>query len=146
MRRTLKQAIKCKVGFSESYHGFRSFGQMLEEAQARKWLTLQHARSKLGGYPTTTSCCGGLSRFIRRHRPTIRWDSSDEKGSVTNDNHEQLSPTHSTHPIQRGSRCADRHPAWRLFLELVLVTSLPITQLILLRDREQLRDQDQLQK
>ena len=33
----VKQAIKRrKPGFSESYHGFRSFGQMLEEAQDRK--------------------------------------------------------------------------------------------------------------
>lgn len=46
----VKQAIKRrKPGFSEGYHGFRSFGQLLEEAQARGLLTLQHDE-KSGGY------------------------------------------------------------------------------------------------
>lgn len=46
----VKQALKRrKPGFSESYHGFRSFGQLLEEAQARGLLTLQHDE-KSGGY------------------------------------------------------------------------------------------------
>ena len=55
----IKQAIKRrKPGFSESYHGFRSFGQMLEEAQARKLLTLQHDE-KSGGYLVTTCAAEG---------------------------------------------------------------------------------------
>ena len=38
----VKQALKRrKPGFNESYYGFRSFGKLLEEAQARKLLTLQ---------------------------------------------------------------------------------------------------------
>ena len=38
---TLKSAIKRrKPDFSESYHGFKAFGQLLEEAQARGLLTL----------------------------------------------------------------------------------------------------------
>ncbi len=46
----VKQALKRrKPGFSESYHGFRSFGQLLEEAQSRGLLTLQ-ADEKSGGY------------------------------------------------------------------------------------------------
>ena len=50
----VKQAIKRrKPGFSESYHGFRSFGQMLEEAQARNLLMLQHDE-KSGGHLITT--------------------------------------------------------------------------------------------
>jgi uncharacterized protein (TIGR00288 family) len=46
----IKQALKRrKPGFSESYHGFRTFGQLLEEAQARKLLELEHDE-KSGGY------------------------------------------------------------------------------------------------
>lgn len=46
----VKQALKRrKPGFSEGYHGFRSFGQLLEEAQTRGLLTLQ-ADEKSGGY------------------------------------------------------------------------------------------------
>jgi uncharacterized protein (TIGR00288 family) len=38
----VKQALKRrKPGFNESYYGFRSFGKLLEEAAARKLLTLQ---------------------------------------------------------------------------------------------------------
>jgi uncharacterized protein (TIGR00288 family) len=38
----VKQALKRrKPGFNESYYGFRSFGKLLEEAQARKLLTLE---------------------------------------------------------------------------------------------------------
>jgi len=46
----VKQAIKRrKPGFDESYHGFGTFGKLLEEAQARKLLTLEHDE-KSGGY------------------------------------------------------------------------------------------------
>jgi uncharacterized protein (TIGR00288 family) len=46
----VKQALKRrKPGFSERYHGFRSFGQLLELAQARKLLELEHDE-KSGGY------------------------------------------------------------------------------------------------
>jgi hypothetical protein len=46
----VKQALKRrKPGFSETYHGFKSFGQLLEEAQARKLLALEHDE-KSGGY------------------------------------------------------------------------------------------------
>jgi uncharacterized protein (TIGR00288 family) len=46
----VKQALKRrKPGFNESYHGFRSFGELLEEAQARKLLELEHDE-KSGGY------------------------------------------------------------------------------------------------
>jgi uncharacterized protein (TIGR00288 family) len=46
----VKQALKRrKPGFNESYHGFRSFGQLLEEAQTRGLLTLEHDE-KSGGY------------------------------------------------------------------------------------------------
>jgi uncharacterized protein (TIGR00288 family) len=46
----VKQALKRrKPGFNESYHGFRSFGKMLEEMQARKMLILEHDE-KSGGY------------------------------------------------------------------------------------------------
>jgi uncharacterized protein (TIGR00288 family) len=46
----VKQAVKRrKPGFNESYHGFRTFGQLLEEAQARGLLTLEHDE-KSGGY------------------------------------------------------------------------------------------------
>jgi hypothetical protein len=38
----IKQALKRrKPGFNESYYGFRSFGKLLEEAEARKLLTLE---------------------------------------------------------------------------------------------------------
>ena len=46
----VKQALKRrKPGFSETYHGFRTFGQLLEEAEKRQLLELQHDE-KSGGY------------------------------------------------------------------------------------------------
>lgn len=46
----VKQALKRrKPGFSESYHGFKSFNQLLQEAQKLGLLTLQHDE-KSGGY------------------------------------------------------------------------------------------------
>ncbi len=46
----VKQTLKRrKPGFSESYHGFRSFSELLEEAQTRKLLQLEHDE-KSGGY------------------------------------------------------------------------------------------------
>ena len=49
----VKQALKRrKPGFNESYHGFNSFGKMLEEMQSRGMLTLVHDK-KSGGYIIT---------------------------------------------------------------------------------------------
>lgn len=46
----IKQALKRrKPGFNERYHGFRTFGELLEEAQVRKLLELEHDE-KSGGY------------------------------------------------------------------------------------------------
>jgi uncharacterized protein (TIGR00288 family) len=46
----VKQAIKRrKPSFSESYHGFRSFGLLLEEMQKQDLLKLEHDK-KSGGY------------------------------------------------------------------------------------------------
>jgi len=46
----VKQALKRrKPGFSETYHGFRTFSKLLEEAQTRKLLELEHDE-KSGGY------------------------------------------------------------------------------------------------
>lgn len=46
----VKQALKRrKPGFNESYHGFRTFGALLEEAEARKLLELEYDE-KSGGY------------------------------------------------------------------------------------------------
>ena len=46
----VKQTLKRrKPGFNESYHGFRSFGQLLEEAQSQGLLTLE-LDEKSGGY------------------------------------------------------------------------------------------------
>ncbi len=46
----VKQTLKRRnPGFNETYHGFRNFGQLLEEAQARHLLTLQ-LDEKSGGY------------------------------------------------------------------------------------------------
>lgn len=46
----VKQALKRrKPGFNESYHGYRSFSELLEDAQTRKLLTLEHDE-KSGGY------------------------------------------------------------------------------------------------
>jgi uncharacterized protein (TIGR00288 family) len=45
----VKQALKRrKPGFNESYYGFRSFGKLLEEMEARKLLSLEHDE-KSGG-------------------------------------------------------------------------------------------------
>ena len=46
----IKQALKRrKPGFNETYHGFRTFGKLLEEAQERKLLVLEYDE-KSGGY------------------------------------------------------------------------------------------------
>jgi hypothetical protein len=46
----VKQALKRrKPGFNESYHGYRSFSELLEDAQTRKLLTMEHDE-KSGGY------------------------------------------------------------------------------------------------
>lgn len=46
----VKQALKRrKPGFSERYHGFRNFGELLEEAQKRKLIELE-LDDKSGGY------------------------------------------------------------------------------------------------
>jgi uncharacterized protein (TIGR00288 family) len=46
----IKQTLKRrKPGFNESYYGFRSFNQLLEEAQARRILELE-PEEKSGGY------------------------------------------------------------------------------------------------
>jgi uncharacterized protein (TIGR00288 family) len=46
----IKQALKRRrPGFNETYHGFRSFGQLLEEAQARKLIEIEKDE-KSGGY------------------------------------------------------------------------------------------------
>jgi uncharacterized protein (TIGR00288 family) len=46
----VKQALKRrKPGFSEGYHGFRSFGKLLEEMEEQQYLRLEHDQ-KSGGY------------------------------------------------------------------------------------------------
>jgi uncharacterized protein (TIGR00288 family) len=46
----IKQALKRqRPGFNESYHGFKSFNQLLEEAQARRLIDLEKDE-KSGGY------------------------------------------------------------------------------------------------
>ena len=46
----VKQTLKRrKPSFNESYHGFRTFGKLLEEAQSRKLLELEYD-DKSGGY------------------------------------------------------------------------------------------------
>ncbi len=46
----VKQTLKRrKPGFNEAFHGFRTFGKLLEEAGARKLLQLEHDE-KSGGY------------------------------------------------------------------------------------------------
>jgi uncharacterized protein (TIGR00288 family) len=46
----VKQALKRrKPGFNESYYGFRTFSDLLEDAQERKLLALEHDQ-KSGGY------------------------------------------------------------------------------------------------
>ena len=53
----IKQALKRqRPGFNESYHGFKSFNQLLEEAQARKLIELEKDE-KSGGY--TVKAVGG---------------------------------------------------------------------------------------
>jgi uncharacterized protein (TIGR00288 family) len=49
----VKQALKRrKPGFSERYHGFRSFSELLEEMEKRKMVQLEHDQ-KSGGYIVT---------------------------------------------------------------------------------------------
>ena len=50
----VKQALKRrKPGFNETYYSFRSFGKLLEEAEARKLITLEHD-DKSGGVIITS--------------------------------------------------------------------------------------------
>ncbi len=50
----IKQALKRqRPGFNESYHGFRSFNQLLEEAATRKLIALEKDE-KSGGYVVRT--------------------------------------------------------------------------------------------
>jgi uncharacterized protein (TIGR00288 family) len=50
----IKQALKRrKPGFNETYHGFRTFSKLLEAAQARGLLQLEHDE-KSGGYIVTS--------------------------------------------------------------------------------------------
>jgi uncharacterized protein (TIGR00288 family) len=49
----VKQALKRrKPGFNESYHGFRSFGKLLEQMESQGMLKLEHDQ-KSGGYIIT---------------------------------------------------------------------------------------------
>jgi len=49
----VKQALKRrKPGFNETYHGFRSFGKLLEEMASKKMITMEHDQ-KSGGYIIT---------------------------------------------------------------------------------------------
>ena len=49
----IKQTLKRRrPGFNESYYGFESFGKMLEEAESRGFLTLEHD-DRSGGYIIT---------------------------------------------------------------------------------------------
>jgi len=49
----VKQALKRrKPGFNESYHGFRSFGKLLEEMESSGMVTMEHDQ-KSGGYIIT---------------------------------------------------------------------------------------------
>jgi len=49
----VKQALKRrKPGFSERYHGFRSFSELLEKMEEQKLVTLEHDK-KSGGYIVT---------------------------------------------------------------------------------------------
>lgn len=46
----IKQTLKRrKPGFNETYHGFRTFGKLLEAAQENKLLELEYDE-KSGGY------------------------------------------------------------------------------------------------
>jgi len=50
----IKQALKRqRPGFNETYHGFRSFSQLLEEAQARRLIEIEKDE-KSGGYVVKT--------------------------------------------------------------------------------------------
>jgi uncharacterized LabA/DUF88 family protein len=50
----VKQALKRRnPGFDESYHGFRTFSEMLQEAERRKLIQLEHDE-KSGGYIITS--------------------------------------------------------------------------------------------
>ena len=62
----IKQTLKRqKLGFSESHYGFRSFGQLLEEAAKRGALTLERDK-KSGGYITD-----GASLPVVRNSPML---------------------------------------------------------------------------
>ena len=68
---TLKQAIKRrKPGFNESYYGFRAFGNLLEEAQARGLLELGRDE-KSGTYVYRSSSAVAESNPAVEASPTV---------------------------------------------------------------------------
>ena len=69
----VKQALKRrKPGFNESYYGFRSFSELLEEAEARQLLALEHDEKS-----------GGSSSACWRTRGRRQTQRPGPKGSVT---------------------------------------------------------------
>ncbi len=57
----------AQAGFNESYYGFRSFGKLLEEAQARKLLTLEP--DEKSGRRDRQKLQHGILRSIRKLMP-----------------------------------------------------------------------------
>jgi hypothetical protein len=62
----IKQAMKRRnPGFNETYHGFKSFNSLLEEAAIRGLLKLEHDE-KSGGYIVRSAEAGESVGLIRR--------------------------------------------------------------------------------
>src|SRR3546814_20419510 len=100
----VKQTLKRrKPGFNESYHRFRGFGQLLEEAEDRKLLDLE-LYEKSGGYIITRllheDC--GAARLFPRQRLELLGRRSDRAFQV------HLSAKQLARALCRDSECRMR--------------------------------------
>jgi uncharacterized LabA/DUF88 family protein len=109
---TLKQAIKRrKPGFNESYYGFRAFGNLLEEAQARGLLELGRDE-KSGTYVYRSSAAADSGTAVEAS-PPVPASLEIAAPSVPVDGINSLDETHQQRKSRRktGEKKADLLPA-----------------------------------
>lgn len=110
---TLKQAIKRrKPGFNESYYGFRAFGNLLEEAQARGLLELGRDE-KSGTYVYRSSSAAADNGTAVEASPPVPASLEIAAPSVPLDGITSLDETHQQRKSRRktGEKKADLLPA-----------------------------------
>ncbi|ODT78011.1 MAG: NYN domain-containing protein [Nitrosomonadales bacterium SCN 54-20] len=110
---TLKQAIKRrKPGFNESYYGFRAFGNLLEEAQARGLLELGRDE-KSGTYVYRSSSAAADNDTAVEASPPVPASPEIAAPTVPLEGVNSLDETHEQRKSRRkiGEKKADLLPA-----------------------------------